>query len=251
MENQFTELEREKIYSLSQASLFEESLDAQEARDYLFNIRRVSESTIRKFNIGYVPSRVSDRRISGKVIFPIFDCHNRLVALSTRDFRNTSNNRGHWHESFNKKHHMYGWQQSLIGIKESREIIVVEGQFDVMSMHDNGFENCIGILGSHLSNFHAFLIARYADSVVFAFDNDDAGKKAYLESIKVFSKTGLLYDKTLSFFSVDLGVHKDPDELLKKSNKEEMEMCIVASRNRKKQNERKQWTADVSDLSID
>lgn len=251
MENQFTELEREKVYALSQASLFEESQDAQEAREYLFSTRKISESTIRKFGIGYVPSRVYDRRISGKVIFPIFDCHNSLVALSTRDFRNSSKNRGHWHESFNKKHHIYGWQQSLKHISLSKEVIVVEGQFDVMSMHDNGFMNCIGILGSHLSSFHAFLISRYADSVVFAFDNDEAGKKAYSESVKVFSKTGILYDKTLSFFSVDLGIHKDPDDLLKNSNREEMEMSIAASRNRKKQNERQQWTADVSDLSID
>jgi|LauGreDrversion4_2_1035121.scaffolds.fasta_scaffold01463_21 DNA primase len=251
MENHFTAIEREKIFSLSQFSLYETSEDAEEARRYLFDVRKIDEKVIKEFNIGYVPVRVHDKRISGKVIFPIFDCHNNLVAISTRDFRNISKNRGHWHESFNKKHHVYGWSQAIDSVKKSNEIIVVEGQFDVMAMHSHGYTNCIGILGSHLSIFHALLLVRYANSIIFMFDNDEAGRKAYSESINVLGKIGLLYDKTISFFSVDLGAYKDPDELLKCSSREDMEMHIVSSQNRKQQNERKQWSTNVSDLSID
>jgi DNA primase catalytic core len=232
--DQFSMLEREQIIALSQASLYENSNDAAEARSYLFETRKICEETVRDFYLGYVPVRVNDRKISGRIIFPIWDCHGETVALSTRDFRSSIKNRGHWHESFNKKHHLYGWKMAESFIKDTGQVIVVEGQFDVLAMHSHGFKNTVGILGSHLSVFHIMLLIRYADEIVFAFDNDEAGKKAYQESYKIIASNGLLYDKTLSFFKVDLGVHKDPDELLKSSGRDDMEMHIEASRKVKK-----------------
>lgn len=249
--DQFSMLEREQIVALSQASLYEASNDAAEARDYLFNTRKISESISKDFAIGYVPVRVNNKKISGRIIFPIWDCHGNMVALSTRDFRSSIKNRGHWHESFNKKHHLYGWKTAEDKIKHSKQVVVVEGQFDVLAMHSHGFTNTVGVLGSHLSTFHIMLLIRYADEIVFAFDNDDAGKKAYQESYKIIASNGLLYDKTLSFFKVDLGVHKDPDELLKNSGRDDMEMHIEASRKVKHTNDAAQWSANVSDLSID
>ena len=249
--DQFTMLEREQIVALSQASLYENSNDASEARDYLINTRKIDESTLKKFCIGYVPVRVNNKRIFGKIIFPIWDCHSRLVALSTRDFRSSIKNRGHWHESFNKKHHLFGWKEAEDSIKKTKQVIVVEGQFDVMSMHSNGFTNTVGILGSHPSFFHIMLLARHADEIIFAFDNDEAGKKAFSESLNIISSSGLLYDKSLSFFRVDLGIHKDPDDLLKVSGKDDMEMHIEASRKVKNKYDAAQWSADVSNLSID
>lgn len=249
--DQFTMIEREKIVSLSQSSLYEDSEDANEARDYLLSKRKINYDILKMFEIGYVPSRVNNKKIAGRIIFPIRDCHNSLVALSTRDFRNSIKNRGHWHESFNKKHHLFGWNQSENEIKKTRQIIVVEGQFDVMAMHSHGFFNCVGILGSHPSFFHIMLFSRYADEIVFAFDNDDAGKKAFSESFNIISSSGLLYDKLLSFFKVDLGIHKDPDDLLKVSGREDMEMHIQNSRKVRNKNDEQHWSADVFNLSID
>ena len=249
--DQFTMIERERIVALSQSSLYEDSNDAGEARDYLFNTRKISLEVAKRFGIGYVPVRVDNRRISGRIIFPIWDCHGGLVALSTRDFRSSIKNRGHWHESFNKKHHLYGWKSAEDSIKTTRQIIIVEGQFDVMAMHTHGFNNTVGVLGSHPSFFHIMIMARYADEIVFAFDNDDAGRKAFQESLKIISSSGLLYDKSLSFFNVDLGRHKDPDELLKSSGREDMEMHIEVSRKVKNKYDAAQWSANVSDLSID
>lgn len=249
-EEKFSMLEREQVVALSQASLYEDSEDANEARDYLFNTRKISKEAVDCFGIGYVPLRVPNKRICGRLIFPIWDCHEHLVAISTRDFRSNVRNRGHWHESFNKKHHIYGWVSAKNKIKESMQIIVVEGQFDVLAMHSNGFKNTVGILGSHPSVFHINLISRYANEIIFAFDNDDAGKKAFQESFKIMLSSGLFYDKSLRFFNLDLGLHKDPDELLKTSGKDDMEMHIDASRKTFKY-DRKQWTTDVSDISID
>lgn len=249
-EERFSMLEREQVVALSQASLYEDSEDAKEARDYLFNTRKISKDSVDSFGIGYVPLRVSNNRICGRLIFPIWDCHEKLVAISTRDFRSNVRNRGHWHESFNKKHHVYGWAAAKHKIKESMQIIIVEGQFDVLAMHSSGFTNTIGILGSHPSVFHINLIARYANEIIFAFDNDDAGKKAFQESFKIILSSGLFYDKSLRFFDLDLGLHKDPDELLKTSGKDDMEMHIDASRKIYKY-DRKQWPTDVSDISID
>lgn len=249
--DQFSMIEREQIAALSQSSLYETSNDASEARDYLFKTRQISESISKHFCIGYVPVRVNNKRISGRIIFPIWNCHGEMVALSTRDFRSSIKNRGHWHESFNKKHHIYGWKCAVEAIKEKKQVIVVEGQFDVLAMHSHGFINTVGILGSHLSIFHIMLLIRYADEIVFAFDNDEAGKKAYQESYKIIASNGLLYDKTLSFFKVDLGAHKDPDELLKSSGRDDMEMHIEVSRKVKNKYDAAQWSANVSDLSID
>ena len=251
IESQFSMLERERIVALSQASLYEDSEDAIGAREYLLSNRKISESTLREFQIGYTPLRVDNRNISGRIIFPIWDCHGSLVALSTRDFRSNIKNRGHWHESFNKKHHLYGWKMAEKHVNVSNQIIVVEGQFDVMAMHTHGFKNTVGVLGSHPSTFHILLMARYADEIIFAFDNDDAGKKAFQESYKIIASTGLLFDKSLSFFRVDIGFHKDPDELLKMSGRDDMEMHIDASRKVKNKHDAEQWSTDVSNFSID
>jgi DNA primase len=248
---QFTMLEREQILALSQASLYEDSDDAREAFEYLKSTRKIDKETLVKFNIGYVPVRVSNRRISGKIIFPIYDSNENIVAISTRDFRNTNNNRGHWHESYVKKHHLFGWKQSKDEIKRTRQIIVVEGQFDAMAMHSSGFCNTVGILGSHPSFIQTMMFCRYADEIVLAFDGDSAGEKAFDEAVNTLYSSGIMYDKTISYFRLDLGLYEDPDDLIKNAGREEMEMQIELSRKVKKNNDAAQWSTDVSNFSID
>jgi DNA primase len=129
-------------------------------------------------------------------------------------------------------------------------MIVVESPLDAARLYSAGIDGGAATFGTSVSP-EQLHIMRKTDNLIFAFDNDDAGKKAFQESLKIMSSSGLLYDKSLSFFNVDLGRHKDPDELLKSSGREDMEMHIEVSRKVKNKYDAAQWSANVSDLSID
>ncbi len=71
---------------------------------------------------------------------------------------------------------LFGLYQAQEAIKESSTVILVEGQFDVMSMVDRGFVNTVGLMGSSLSNMQAHRLIPIATKMVLVLDGDEAGR---------------------------------------------------------------------------
>ncbi len=121
-----------------------------------------------------------------RIIFPIHDRSGRLMALAGRaldpNFPKYLNSR----ETilFRKSQSFFGLGWALKAIRETREAILVEGYFDALLLHQHGYPNTLAILGSHLSAENARWIATQCDRVRLAFDGDDAGMQAALESIR-------------------------------------------------------------------
>ena len=91
-------------------------------------------------------------------------------------------------------------------------IIIVEGQIDVISMHRAGFKNTVACLGTAATADHARELKKLCDDVVLCFDGDEAGIKATLRSIDIFKNAG---------FNVKIAClpsGQDPDEVLKQEN---------------------------------
>ena len=95
-------------------------------------------------------------------------------------------------------------------------IILVEGQLDVVSMHQSGFTNTVACLGTALTPLHAKELKKMTDNIILLLDGDSAGQKATMRSIDILKPNGL---------SVKVAVlpdKLDPDEFLKKYSKDDM-----------------------------
>jgi DNA primase len=211
----FSQIERDDIVSLSRDTIFESSQDAEFARDYLFNIRNLSEKIIKQFDIGYVPERAR-HKLSGRIIMPIKDMSGRNVALTTRLIVDRVDGRKHWHESFVKNRYIYGIKELYKNILNKRKIIIVEGQFDALRLFSSGVPIAVATLGSAISICQLSRIIQLADDIFLCFDNDDAGRKATSQVYSLLKKYELWRQKDINIMSVSLYGVKDPDEYISK-----------------------------------
>jgi DNA primase len=79
---------------------------------------------------------------------------------------------------FEKRTLLYGLDLALESIRESRAVIVAEGYTDVLMLHQRGFKNAVGTLGTAFSEAHLRQLSPFADTVYLAFDPDAGGKSA-------------------------------------------------------------------------
>ena len=130
---------------------------------------------------------------------------------------------------FQKKRVLYGLDSS--SIQARGYALLVEGYLDVITCHQHGYKNTVSPLGTALSEEHAELIRKYAETVVPLFDGDNAGKIAAERTVK------LLFDQRMKGSVVTLPDEEDPDSFLRKGNsldeligKSEPFGCFLAKR---------------------
>jgi len=108
---------------------------------------------------------------------------------------------------------------------KSGMLILTEGNIDVASLHQAGFDCAVASLGTSLTAEQARLMSRYTEKAVIAFDSDEAGKRAALRAIPLLEKTGM------GVKVVDMGASKDPDEYLKKYGPDAFRVLLDRSEN--------------------
>lgn len=235
MKVHFAEVERNAIFQLAQKTLWEEDTqDVREAISYLKESRGLSEQIIKDFNFGYYPARLRQKGHdwAGRLIMPLVDQNNKLIVLTSRDFRCTDKSRmPHLHEEFNKKMFLYGMNVAKKHIIANKKAIVVEGQFDTTCSHTFGFNITIGILGSAFSVQHVTVIARYCRDIFLVFDNDESGCKNLERSMIMYKNYGL-ESSDIKFIPVIIPIHKDPDEFLRKEGKQEYYDLLAEAKNK-------------------
>ena len=218
--SKLSQIERDEIVSLASDTLFEDSKDASDARDYLFNSRRINRDVAKTFEIGYVPMRAG-HKLSGRIIFPIKDMVGRNVALTTRLIVEGSGLRKHWHESFLKNKYIYGIQENSLNISKKKKVIIVEGQFDALSLCSAGMPIAVAILGSAISIYQLSRIIQLTNDIFLCFDNDDAGRKATSQVFALLKKYQLWRQRDLNVMRIYTRGAKDPDEYISKYGKDE------------------------------
>ncbi|MBP5651064.1 MAG: DNA primase [Clostridia bacterium] len=229
---------------------------AQVARDYLAK-RKINVPTIKAFAIGYslgwdnvvshlkslgytleemVEAGVVEEKngkyydcYANRLIFPIINTYNNVIGFSARvleksdygKYKNTSQT-----IVFDKSKTLYGinivkshkQQQAL------NEIIIVEGQIDLISMYQAGITNAVATMGTALTAYHAKELGRFCNKVVLCFDGDIAGVKATLRSIEILVKSGL------QVFCCHLPGGQDPDEFINANGKDEFYKVISGAK---------------------
>jgi DNA primase len=109
---------------------------------------------------------------------------------------------------YKKGQNLYGLWLTKQEIREKKEVIVVEGEFDLISPYQAGIKNIVAIKGTAFTPEQAKLINRFADSIVFCLDADAAGSEAVKRSAGIVEKEGL----ELKVAVLPDG-YKDPDDL--------------------------------------
>jgi DNA primase len=79
---------------------------------------------------------------------------------------------------------LHGFDQARADIAAQRRAVVVEGYLDVLTAHQHGFTNVVGLLGTAISDTHVRQLARVADEIVLALDPDSAGQSATWRSLQ-------------------------------------------------------------------
>lgn len=160
-----------------------------------------------------------------RLVFPIINSFGDVVGFSARllenadfaKYKNTAQT-----IVFDKSKCVYNINniKKLKQNNELNEVIIVEGQMDVISLYKNGVKNSVACLGTALTPQHAKEIKKFSDKVVVCFDGDGAGKKATLRSLEILVKNGL------SVYVASLPSGVDPDEFVLKYGKKEYENLI-------------------------
>ena len=186
------------------------------------DVRGLSERTIKDFRIGYVPKSVQNEygnrhECAGRIIFPIFDAYNSLVALSTRDWRENAKMK-HWHESFAKSLYLYGLNAVKKWVSHYNLCMIVEGEFDLFSVYNVGLYPVVGTLGTSLNLFQISMLKRYCDNIYLIFDGDEPGRNATQRVLTVSKQHGLSSFE-INIIPVYMPEKSDPDSFVRQNGK--------------------------------
>ena len=167
-------------------------------------------------------------RFRDRLMFPIIDVRGNVIGFGGRIIKNDKDAAKYLNSPetliFNKRKNLFGLNLA----KKSKQgyLILVEGNIDVVALHQYGFDNAIASLGTSLTEEQAALITRYADQVVLIYDGDKAGQNATQRAIPILEKAGLQV-KVLQIKDA-----KDPDEYLKKFGADKFRLLLEGSSNR-------------------
>ena len=222
---------------------------------YFRQARGFSESTIKKFGLGFCPSggdkmtqdalragykeeyllstglsikREEDGRIYDRfrerVMFPVHNVSGRIVAFGGRTLRTDKKVAKYQNspesEIYSKKNEIYGLFFAKKAIQQQEYAIMVEGYTDVISMHQSGVENVVASSGTSLTTEQIRLLSRFTKNITVMYDGDSAGQHASLRGIDMILKEGLNVRVVL------LPVEHDPDSFARSHSAEEVREYI-------------------------
>lgn len=216
--------QRESLYLANEkaAGLFQGLLDdeqqGQVARQYLAE-RDIPAEIISRFRIGFAPNRwdflttaLAKEKISSetgkeagllaprdkgggfydrfrnRVVFPILNLTGKVIGFGGRilgegdpKYLNTPET-----PIFDKGKNLFGLYQNREAIRQARQALIVEGNFDMVSLVVHGVENVVAPLGTALTSSQIRTLRGYCDEACLIFDGDAAGVKAAMRAVPIF-----------------------------------------------------------------
>jgi DNA primase len=245
---------REVLFQINQMAseyfhdLLSRRREGEEGRRYLSQ-RGMSEKIIKEHRLGYSLERwdglvqyLQEKKVSlelaweiglifpkkrggwydafrGRILFPIFDLQQRVVGFGGRVIRGGEPKYLNSPESsvYHKGEILYGLQVAKGYIPEKDCVIIVEGYFDLLTLHQFGLKHSVATLGTALTTQHIRILKRYTKNLITVFDADEAGVQASLRALPLF------LEEEVSGKTILLPEGEDPDGFLKKGNLEEFE----------------------------
>jgi DNA primase len=225
--------------------------EGEEARRYLSQ-RGIKEEMVREYRLGYSQDRwdglvqhLREKKVSlelawelglifpkkkegwydafrGRIIFPIFDLHQRVVGFGGRVIGGGEPKYYNSPESsiYHKGEILYGLQVARRYTPSKDCVIIAEGYFDLLTLHQYGWKHSVATLGTALTTQHIRTLKRYTRNLITLFDADPAGVQASLRSLPLF------LEEEVSGKTILLPKGDDPDSFLRKGGAEEFEQRV-------------------------
>ncbi|MEO8638113.1 MAG: DNA primase [Candidatus Taylorbacteria bacterium] len=134
-------------------------------------------------------------RFRGRIMFPINDSSGRVIGFSGRIFQDDGKSAKYINspetELYLKSSVLFGLDKAKSAIRQEGEIILVEGQMDIILSHQAGVRNTVALSGTAFTESHAKIIHRFSNRLILAFDPDSAGVKAARRSAVIALREGL------------------------------------------------------------
>ena len=129
----------------------------------------------------------------GRLIFPIYDLQGRPVAFGGRVLDNSKPKYINSPESpiYHKGRVLFGLYQARQAMRQSGEVILVEGYFDQLALYRAGFPQVVATCGTALTADHAKLLKRYVQKAILLFDQDAAGRQATFKAMAALQQEGV------------------------------------------------------------
>jgi DNA primase len=159
-------------------------------------------------------------RFRKRVMFPIQDTRNKVIAFGGRV---TDDSKPKYINSpenivYSKGRHLFGLNVAKRG--ELKNIIIVEGYMDAISLYQRGITNVVASLGTALTEAQGRLLRRYSERVTIGYDSDGAGQAATLRGLEILQNIGC--DVRI----LQISGAKDPDEYVIKYGPERFLKCV-------------------------
>lgn len=209
--------------------------------------RGLTQETLKKFGVGYAPgytnaifealgrvgitkqeavesgllawSRKNQKEYDpmfGRVVFPISSAKG-VVGFGGRLLKDQEDGNCKYKNTslspiFQKGNHLFGLAQAQKAIRQTKTALAVEGYIDVLSMHQAGFANCVGTMGTAITVQQLELLALHCTTLILLLDGDIAGQKAMLRTLDLALHAGFIVK------IVRLPHEEDPDSFVRKEN---------------------------------
>ncbi len=213
----------------------------EHARTYVTD-RHVTASTAELFRIGYAPDswdslvhflrskKIPDAhmvttglvsagkrgtlfdRFRGRIVFPLTDMRSSVLGFSGRILKNSDKEAKYINTIetplYHKREMLFGIDKAKQAIREKQEVILMEGEFDVILAHQFGYTQSVGIKGTAFTTEQITLLKRLTHTIIFCLDMDKAGTEAIKRGIERSQ------EHDLSLYVMRLEGGKDPADLL-------------------------------------
>ncbi len=215
--------------------------------------REISHTLIQRFQLGFtgnsrthllkfllykkIPSEVQDASgmirkgkkntlyelMYNRLIFPIKDRHGRIIGFGGRTLEKNERKYINSPETtlYKKRYALYGIYEAADTIRKKRKVIITEGYFDVIRMHQKGWEETIGICGTALTIEHLRILKQFRiDDIYLLFDGDESGRTAMKKGAV------LCLQHNIDCRLIILPKDTDPDDYLLKYTSEDLTLLI-------------------------
>ncbi len=235
------ELLKSKVYKVNEfaANYYHQNLykpESKIAQEYIKK-RKLTNETLKSFQIGFsgkfdelyqelkkqgfeepemIESGLVNRsdkgqyidRYRNRLMFPICDIRGRVIAFGGRVLDNTKPKYINSPENivYSKGRNLFGLNVAKKG--DMKQILIVEGYMDVISLHQRGITNVVAPLGTALTQQQGWLLRKSAEKIILSFDSDEAGLTAKIRALDI------LQDMGCDIRILQMEGAKDPDEYI-------------------------------------
>ncbi len=235
------ELLKSKVYKVNEftANYYHQNLykpESKVAQEYIKK-RKLTNETLKSFQIGFsgkfdelyqelkkqgfeepeiLESGLVNRndrgqyidRYRNRLMFPICDARGRVIAFGGRVLDDSKPKYINSPENvvYSKGRNLFGLNVAKKG--DIKQILIVEGYMDVISLHQRGITNVVAPLGTALTQQQGWLLRKNSEKIILSFDSDEAGLTAKLRALDI------LQDMGCDIRILQMDGAKDPDEYI-------------------------------------